>query len=168
MKRLNQNNPAHPRGARAFTLVEILIVVVILGILAAIVIPKFSNASHQARENSLKDELRYMRVQIQVFKAQHRDINAGITADFIEQMTKFTDEYGNVSNNKTSLYKFGPYLTKMPSNSINSLATIQIVTSGNLADEADGSHGWIYNPNTGEIIADIAGVDSNGTPYAQY
>src|SRR3954452_20868409 len=85
---------------RGFTLVELLIVVVILGIMATIVIPQFSNASLQARENTLKDELRYLRVQVQVFKAQHKDIapgypggdrNAAATeTDFIDQMTKHT------------------------------------------------------------------------------
>src|SRR5690349_7625159 len=66
-----------PRAGRAFTLIEILIVVVILGILAAIVIPQFSNASYVARENTLKDDLRYLRTQIVVFKAQHRDTPPG-------------------------------------------------------------------------------------------
>src|SRR4051812_32333230 len=60
-----------------FTLVEILIVVVILGILATVVIPQFSNASQEARENTLKDDLRYLRIQIQVYKAQHRDVPPG-------------------------------------------------------------------------------------------
>src|SRR3954471_6340222 len=64
-------------GTAAFTLVEILIVVVILGILATVVIPQFSNASQEARENTLKDDLRYMRTQLQVFKAQHRDVAVG-------------------------------------------------------------------------------------------
>src|SRR5438105_7518089 len=90
------------RRERGFTLVEILIVVVILGILAAIVIPRFSDASHQARENMLKDDLRYLRLQVQVYKAQHRDLAPGYAAgdmsqapteaDFAAQMTQFSNE----------------------------------------------------------------------------
>src|ERR1700722_19709661 len=68
-----------PRRAAGFTLVEILIVVVVLGILASIVIPQFSNASQQARENTLKEELQYLRTQIAVYKAQHQDIAPGYT-----------------------------------------------------------------------------------------
>lgn len=45
--------PAHYRSKRsAFTLVEILIVVVILGILAAIVIPSFTGATDEARQST--------------------------------------------------------------------------------------------------------------------
>ena len=44
-----------------FTLVEILIVVIILGILAAIVIPQFTNASQDARESSLLSQLQTLR-----------------------------------------------------------------------------------------------------------
>src|SRR5438874_253015 len=101
-----------PRGAAVgFTLIEILIVVVILGILATIVVPQFSNASMNARENTLKDELRYLRTQIVVYKAQHHDVPPGYpngdrTAaatgpDFILQMTKPTDEYSVVNASST-------------------------------------------------------------------
>ena len=44
-----------------FTLVEILIVVIILGILAAIVIPQFTNASQDARNSSLLSQLQTLR-----------------------------------------------------------------------------------------------------------
>src|SRR4051794_36579461 len=98
---------AGARARPAFTLIEILIVVVILGILATIVIPQFSNASMTARENMLKDELRYLRTQIVVYKAQHHDVAPGYPAgditqtatadDFANQMVKHTDEKGNVS-----------------------------------------------------------------------
>ena len=51
---------------RAFTLIEILIVVVILGILAAIVIPQFTDASQQASTSSLQSQLQTIRAQVEL------------------------------------------------------------------------------------------------------
>src|SRR3954465_4851561 len=108
----NRRNPH-----RGFTLIEVLIVVVILGILATIVIPQFSNASQQARENTLKDDLRFLRLQVQMFKAQHRDIPVGYPGGdrsvtptesaLSDQMTKFSSEDCATSATSSLSYKFG-------------------------------------------------------------
>ena len=42
--------------------------------------PHFASASRLTRENALKDDLRYLRVQIAVFRAQHRDVPPGYPA----------------------------------------------------------------------------------------
>jgi general secretion pathway protein G len=166
------------RRRRAFTLIEILIVVVILGILATIVLPQFSNASQQAKENTLKDELRYLRTQLVVFKAQHRDVGAGYPggsasatpteADFSDQLTKYTDENCNVSTTATSTNRFGPYLSKIPSNPLSGLATLTIVGNGSSLPVPDGTTGWIYKPSTQEFMANQVGNDSSGTRYIDY
>jgi general secretion pathway protein G len=163
----------------AFTLVEILIVVVILGILATVVVPQFSNAGKEARENTLKDDLRYLRIQIAVFKAQHRDLSPGYPngdrtaapseTAFLDQMTKNTSEDCKTNDGATKTYKFGPYLTKMPVNPISGLSAVKIVQGDDdLPAPDDTTFGWIFKPRTQQIIANSTGNDGNATPYASY
>src|SRR5687768_6732628 len=121
------------------TLTELLIVVVILGILGAMVLPKFSDSTSITRELTLKDDLLYLRTQIIVFKAQHGDTAPGYpnrksTAspteqDFILQMTRHTDEFCNFVS-PTTANRLGPYIKKMPVNPLNGMNTILIVPNG--------------------------------------
>jgi len=177
-RKLNIPRRTRRKGARAFSMIEMLIVVAILGIVGALVLPKFSDASHTARQNMLKDDLRYLRTQIIVFKAQHRDVPPGYpngntaltpTADaFVEQMTRNTNELCAVGPAGPA-YKFGPYLSRVPPNPINNLATIRVIPNGSpMPAEADNSTGWIYKPETLEIVPNSPGTDANGTRYIDY
>jgi prepilin-type N-terminal cleavage/methylation domain-containing protein len=72
----------HPRGAedRGFTLVELLIVLLIIGLLAAISIPLFANQQGRANDASAKGALRTARVAIEVYAVDHHDVYTGATA----------------------------------------------------------------------------------------
>lgn len=142
------------QAKRGFTLVEILIVVVILGILAAIVIPQFTQASTEAKVSSSVSSLQSLRSQIGLYKIQHND--ACPTADlFDEAMTKCsdadaaaaTDYAARTADNKTT-HPFGPYMQSVPLNPWNNSATIAA------ADAADV--GWVYDEVTGEIYIAVA------------
>jgi prepilin-type N-terminal cleavage/methylation domain-containing protein len=167
-------------GDRGFTLIEILIVIVILGILASIVIPQFSNAAHSARENTLKDDLRYLRTQIVVFKAQHRDAAPGYpngnsratpTSDLFQaQMTKYSNNKCDTSDSGSATYPFGPYLQKIPANPITGAAKVLVIPNGQAmpATFQGADYGWIYKPETQEIVANSSEKDANGMPYIKY
>lgn len=166
------------RRARAFTLVEILIVIIILGILATIVIPQFTSASQQAKENSLRDDLRFMRTQVGVFKAQHRDVAPGYPggdrtaapdeATMVDHLMLHTDEGCTTSTTASSVFKFGPYLSRMPANPLNNLTTVLVVGNGASIPAPDDSTGWIYKPQTQEFLSNNTGSDAGGTPYSSY
>src|SRR3954453_23679033 len=94
------------RSSRGFTLVEILIVVIILGILAAIVIPQFTNASQDARESSLLSQLQTLRSQIELYKLQHKDKLPDLVTNWNPLTTK-TDSDGAASAAPDA---FGPYM----------------------------------------------------------
>ena len=112
------------RAKSGFELVEILIVVVILGILAAIVIPQFTAASTEAEESSLVRNLQAVRSQIELYKIQHNDNLPGTqgTVDFETAMTSKTDQDGVVGT--TSTHRFGPYTQEIPTNPFNDLHTV--------------------------------------------
>ncbi len=126
---------------KGFTLVEILIVVVILGILAAIVIPQFTNASEAAKTESLRSQLQTIRSQLELYQVQH---NGNYPAAFVnqtwDQMTTKTDQNGNADPNG-----FGPYLQQVPLNPFADPA-------------ANLDQHWTYDAATGQINA----VDYNG------
>jgi len=139
------------RAKSGFTLVEILIVVVILGILAAIVIPQFTGASTEAKESALMSNLQAIRSQIELYKIQHNDALPGVQqggatcteADFVTAMTTKTDQDGVAGG------RFGPYMQKIPDNPFstaaageNSIGMGDIRLPGTAA--GDNSTGWYF------------------------
>jgi general secretion pathway protein G len=138
-----------------FTLVEILIVVIILGILAAIVIPQFTQASNDARESALVSDLQTVRSQLELYKVQHLEVypSSSSSTTFIDCLSKRTNAAG-ATGSDASLYPYGPYLQKFPVNAFVSGTASGAVGFGT-TDPApgDGSTGWYFNTSTGKFSA---------------
>ncbi|HEX7011087.1 MAG TPA: prepilin-type N-terminal cleavage/methylation domain-containing protein, partial [Phycisphaeraceae bacterium] len=103
---------------KGFTLVEILIVVVILGILAAIVIPQFTNASESAKASSLVSQLQTIRSQLELAKVQHKGVYPDLASsdgwDLLTKKTDPTDTYDIPTTADGD--EVGPYLQQAPKN----------------------------------------------------
>jgi prepilin-type N-terminal cleavage/methylation domain-containing protein len=155
-----------------FTLVEVLIVVVILGILAATVLPQFNLSTDDSREAALTQNLQILRSQIELYKFQHGgDYPGSGTPTFEDQMLKSTQEDGTVG--AVGVHPYGPYLTgQVPPNPYNGKRGLNIVTTDITAvapgptvlDGDSVEAGWIYNKSTGQIKANSAGNAADGTP----
>ena len=115
------------RAKSGFTLVEILIVVVILGILAAIVIPQFTSASTEAKQANLVSNLQAVRSQIELYKIHHNDElpgqQAGGDTTFTQGMTGLTDVYG-VAQAAPGAGVYGPYMRNIPKNPFTNVRTV--------------------------------------------
>ena len=59
---------------RAFSIAELMIVLAVLGILAAIVVPHFRSYTTQAKEAVAKDHLRLLRSAIELYAVQHHGV----------------------------------------------------------------------------------------------
>ncbi|MBL1218013.1 MAG: prepilin-type N-terminal cleavage/methylation domain-containing protein [Planctomycetes bacterium] len=134
-----------PRAGRGFTLVEILIVVVILGILAAVVIPQFAGANDEANAAALQTQLKTIRGQIEVYRAKHGEPPPLGTTGSESDWDVLVIPGGELS-----------YLQGVPYNSFTGYAGI--------GTEAAIDIGWVWDATAGTITApyfdEITGVYS--------
>lgn len=165
--------------AKAFTLMEILIVVVLLGVLAAIVVPSIANSGQLARESTLLTNLRLLRRFVPVYTSHHLEVAPGYPNGdptavptyllFRSQAVLSSNIQGQTAPRGTPGFGYGPYLSKLPANPFNKLDTIQMLTNGqNFPAAADNSHGWVYRAETQEIRPDNTGTDDDGKAYYDY
>ena len=77
MRNLFNTREPKLKNQSGFTLIEILIVVILLGILATIIIPQVSVSADEAKLNTLKNNLSGLRRSIDLYYFQHNNAYPG-------------------------------------------------------------------------------------------
>ena len=184
------------RRQSGFTLVELLIVAIILAILAAIVIPQFTETTTDARQSALKANLSAIRGAIALYRQQHFEYAAlsastggtctggtagtGVLESQValrEQLTRYTNVTGqSCSLTVAGSFEYGPYLKggTLPANPVTGSNVVAIVgaaaaSAGDLEMQGDGAAlGWKYDVTSGKFIANDTNLDSTGVSFDSY
>jgi type II secretion system protein G len=143
------------RHRKGFTLVEVLIVVVIMAVLAATIIPQFSQSTDDAKVSALQFDLHTLRNQIELYRVQHNGEYPTITSSSLPQLTSKTNAAGTIGT--SAAFPYGPYMmTGIPANPFvdDPVKAVQVAQAGTVPPTAaEGTVGWLYDAATGQIWA---------------
>lgn len=135
-----------PKRHNGFSLIELMIIVTIIGILAAIVIPTFSNANETAKAGALASQLNTVKKSLVMYSTDHdgaHPTEAQLITNQWQALINTTDIDGNISGSD-----YGPYFQKPPFNAFINSSTVA----------ADNSAAWKYDASTGTIQAVVPSV----------
>jgi general secretion pathway protein G len=141
------------KSRNGFTLIEMVIVVMIIGIIAAIVTPKFVNLTGTATDNAASQSLSVLRSAIDTYAAQHAGAFPG------------TDE---ATFKAAMLPLIRGVFPKCAVGTAAALDGVNVVNAGtSLAGAGDASptKGWKYDYTTGEIIINYTATNKAGVRY---
>jgi general secretion pathway protein G len=145
-----------PIRRAAFTLVEVMIVVVIMSIVVGAVIPQFTDSAKEARISGALMNVSLMRKQLELYKQHHNGSYPARLGDLALR----TDAAGNVGTSSAHVY--GPYIREVPINPFTSSAKVT-PTASNPPSTASGAvdAGWFYHAASGGVWIDNADLLAN-------
>ena len=150
-----------------FSLVELVIVIVIIGLISAMAIPRMTRGAGNAGAATLRGDLAILRSAIEVYRAEH-DAKFPTVAAIADQLTKYTKLDGTDPQTTPDVATgriYGPYMSKIPALPVGTKKGRTGIAA------ADGAIvGWIYTESTGEIKANttVAETDQDGVAYNTY
>lgn len=158
------------RSSSGFTLVEVLIVVIILGMLVTVAVPRMTNVSDDARASVLERNMTTIRKATELYYHQHREtwpgavtsaagtpVGTAIAAQrsFERQLLTYTNASGKYAVTATSATPYGPYLKKgIPENPYNNsnVVVVDFTTTNLNHNRTNGASGWKFYALTGVLL----------------
>jgi len=159
--------PIGPGSAKpGFTLIELMIVVSIIGILAAVAIPKFADLLRKSKEGALRGTLGSVRSALSIYYADNE-------GRFPSGPTGFNTTYL-----QDSMTDGGKYMSKWPTIEVTpyhaAINTVDsIPTDDPYATDSTGEGEWVYvsnqtDGNWGTILIECYHTDTKGTLWTTY
>lgn len=125
------------RSAKGFSLVELVVVVLILGIIAAVAAPRMFDTAGDAKSNGTRQSLSVLRDSIELYRAQNGSYPPAATlAAALKPYVK------------------GPFPAVQTGSNQN--ANVVASTQNPIATPEAGGAGWAYNQTTGELVVNDA------------
>ncbi len=145
------------RTLHGFTLVELMIVIAIIGILAAVAIPRFGQMIERSKEGQTKGSLSGLKAAVIIYYGDQHGVWPSTLSSFPNY--SFSQYLDNVNPVKVTGY-FVPGAIS-PSGAEVSMTTVASVP-------AASGVGWLYDSTLGEVYVNSTITDSKQIPYSFY
>ncbi|MEK7477412.1 MAG: prepilin-type N-terminal cleavage/methylation domain-containing protein [Candidatus Coatesbacteria bacterium] len=146
------------RGETGFTLIELMIVVAIIGVLAAMAIPKFALMIERSRESTTRATIASIRGAIALYHSEEGgDFPVSIEPVPANGFSRYLEVLPPV---KASHAGIGSGLAESPSGTAVLYTTDEVITST--------GRGWRYNPKNGHLFVNSSATDSKAIAYSTY
>lgn len=143
-------NSSRRHTTRAFSLIELVIVVIIIAIIGAIAVPRMSSSAENAAKNAVIGDQSSLQKAIDLYTIEHEGQLPHVGDASVKQLYLHLIETSDQDGTLNASGIYGPYINGIPTNKINGLATIR--KDG--ASAGANTHGWRYDTVSGQIEPD--------------
>lgn len=142
---------------KGFTLIELMIVVAIIGILAAIAIPRFAQMLEKSREGATKGNLGAIKSAASIY---YGDVQ-GIWPTTLCSVSQYA--FSRYLDNISSVKVTGSFVagSASPAGNLVSMTTMGSAPTASYT-------GWMYDSNMGNVFVNSTVQDSKSIPYSYY